>query len=128
MMLNCPNCGAPIQSDICPYCGSVFLDWACFDMNRPTFVKVRDHLGHIKLLKIMPVSTTMTLSNNSCALYADDKIYTQVWPEELRIEAEFVAVPFRHKLAGKEVLCIDIDPDKANDDTIKDALHNFGDR
>lgn len=127
-MLNCPNCGAPIQRDICPYCGSVFLDWACFDMNRPTFVKVRDHYGHIKLLKIMPISTALTLSDDSCELYADDRIYKRVWHEELKIEAEFVAVPFRHKLAGKEVLCIDIDPDIANDDTIKDTLYNFGDR
>ena len=117
-MLNCPNCGAPIQNDICPYCGSVFLDWACFDMNRPTFVKVRDHSGHIKLLKIMPVSMSMTF----------DSVYERVWRSELRIEAEFVAVPFRHKLAGKEVLCIDIDPNVENDDTIKDALYNFGDR
>ena len=127
-MLNCPNCGAPIQSDICPYCGSVFLDWACFDMNRPTFVKVRDHLGHIKLLKIMPISTAITLGDNSCELYADDRIYTRVWRSELRIKAEFVAVPFRNKLTEKDVLCITIDPDVANDDTIKDVLHNFGDR
>jgi hypothetical protein len=97
-------------------------------MNRPTFVKVRDHSGHIKLLKIMPVSTAMTFGNNSCELYADDSVYERVWRSELKIEAEFVAVPFRHKLAGKEVLCIDIDPDAANNDTIKEALHNFGDR
>lgn len=127
-MLNCPNCGAPIQSDICPYCGSVFLDWACFDMNRPTFIKIRDHLGHVKLLKIMLVSTAMTLGDNSCELYADDKIYERVWRSELKIEAEFVAVPFRHKLAGRDVLCIDIDPDVANGDTIKDVLNNLGDR
>lgn len=23
-MTNCPNCGAPIQGDICEYCGTVF--------------------------------------------------------------------------------------------------------
>lgn len=26
--LNCPNCGAPITGEYCPYCGSVFYDWA----------------------------------------------------------------------------------------------------
>jgi len=126
-MLNCPNCRTPIQSDICPYCGSVFLDWACFDMNRPTFVKVRDHLGHIKLLKIIPISADLTAKNNSYNLYANNRRYEQV-RQELKIEAEFVAVPFRHKLIGKDVLCIDIDPDVANNDTIKDVLHNFRDR
>ena len=23
---NCPNCGAPIKTDKCPYCGTVFME------------------------------------------------------------------------------------------------------
>ena len=25
---NCPNCGAPIESDKCAYCGTIFVDFA----------------------------------------------------------------------------------------------------
>ena len=25
--LNCPNCGAPITSKICPYCGTTFINY-----------------------------------------------------------------------------------------------------
>lgn len=28
---NCPNCGAPISSIECPYCGTVFYDFATID-------------------------------------------------------------------------------------------------
>ena len=38
---NCPNCGAPIASDICPYCGTAFLDWSCIDERKASFVKVK---------------------------------------------------------------------------------------
>ena len=38
---NCPNCGAPIQADVCPYCGTVFYDFASIDMDAPCYVKLK---------------------------------------------------------------------------------------
>lgn len=38
--LNCPNCGAPITSIECPYCGSVFYDFATLDSNKPTYLRL----------------------------------------------------------------------------------------
>lgn len=122
-LLNCPNCAAPIQNDVCPYCGSVFLDWACFDVNKPTFVKIRNHFGHIVLMKLSPVSISERMDMEPTSLYADNRIYQKVFaPQTITIEAEFEAVPFRHALTDKTVLSIDIDPEKADEDTKRAAL------
>lgn len=32
---NCPNCGAPIESVQCPYCGTMFYDFAVMDTASP---------------------------------------------------------------------------------------------
>lgn len=39
--LNCPNCGAPITSGECEYCGTLFYDFAMIQNDRPTFVKIK---------------------------------------------------------------------------------------
>ena len=38
--LNCPNCGEPITSIECPYCGSIFYDFATLDSNKPTYLRL----------------------------------------------------------------------------------------
>jgi len=37
---NCPNCGAPINSTVCPYCGTAFYDFATLDHEKPTYIQV----------------------------------------------------------------------------------------
>lgn len=39
--LNCPNCGAPITDTTCPFCGSVFYDFATLDDSKPTYIRMR---------------------------------------------------------------------------------------
>lgn len=38
--LNCPNCGAPITDMKCPYCGSIFYDFATLDNTKPTYIRM----------------------------------------------------------------------------------------
>ena len=38
---NCPNCGAPINSTVCPYCGTAFYDFATLDDERPTYIQAK---------------------------------------------------------------------------------------
>lgn len=125
LLLNCPNCGAPVQNDICPYCGSVFLDWAAFDMNQPTFVKVKDRRGCIRLLKIAPLSISLRQDYDyeQNRFFADDEVYHRVVSETITIEAEFEALPFKHYLSkDKSVLQLLIDPEKADEDAQRAAL------
>lgn len=123
LLLNCPNCGAPVQNDICPYCGSVFLDWAAIDMSKPTFVKVKDRRGCIHLLKIVPLSISLRQNYAQNHFYADNEVIYRAIPETITIEAEFEALPFKHYLNKTEpVLHILIDPEKADEDAKRAAL------
>lgn len=123
MKLNCPNCATPIESDICPYCGSVFLDWASFDMKRPTFVKVFDSDGNLNLMKIKPVSAGIKYESDDGYFYGkNNRILGVTMSPTLKIEAEFEAVPFELKKYNATTLRILIKPDIADTDTIRDVL------
>ena len=38
---SCPNCSAPITSEKCPYCGTVFVDFAVMTIDKPFWIKVK---------------------------------------------------------------------------------------
>lgn len=38
---NCPNCGAAIVAEKCPYCGTVLLDFAAMQIGAPTYAKFK---------------------------------------------------------------------------------------
>ena len=38
---NCPNCGAPINQTICPYCGTAFYDFATLDDEKQTYIQAK---------------------------------------------------------------------------------------
>ena len=40
-MANCPNCGAPLKSDKCEYCGAILYDFSCIDVSSPCYVKIK---------------------------------------------------------------------------------------
>ena len=52
---NCPNCGAPIETEKCPYCGTMFLDFAAVDADQPLYMKVKPH-GKSYVLKVKMTS------------------------------------------------------------------------
>ena len=66
---NCPNCGAPIESEQCPYCGSVFIDFACLDADKPFYIKVK-HGGQIFISKVRLAS--ISAHRDYGCLYADN--------------------------------------------------------
>lgn len=126
-LINCPNCGAPIQNDICPYCGSVFLDWASFDLKKPTFVKVKDHFGHIRLLKLGTGSIQVNSDPaEETTVYMDNRPYVlKRGLPQITIDAEFYVEPFFNKTLNKEVLSILIDEEKAEPSTVKEILEGL---
>ena len=60
---NCPNCGAPIEAETCPYCGTVFLDFAAMDSDQPFYMKVKQH-GKIYILKVKMTSMEFKVETN----------------------------------------------------------------
>ncbi len=126
-LLNCPNCGAPIQDDICPYCGSVFLDWAAFDIQKPTFVKVKDYQGRILLMQLSTPSVRITIERENTGYFYADNVripYTSSFPDAT-IEAEFKALPYHSKILGKDVLYMLIDQNKADGSEVKKILEEI---
>lgn len=46
---NCPNCGSPIMAEKCPYCGTLFYDFAVLDADEPFYLKIK-HKGKIYIM------------------------------------------------------------------------------
>ncbi len=125
-LLNCPNCGAPIQKDYCPYCGSVFLDWACFDIGQPTFVKLKDSMGNYRLFKLVLGEVCEKHDYEPIVFYSDNNPYYSVHSHRLTFEADFEAVPFRHYLdPDHDILSMLIMPDKVDPQILSDAIRGF---
>ena len=101
---NCPNCGAPISADVCPYCGTAFLDWAAFDMARPTYVKIKTDQGQVIMLRVIPTSLRLAARNDPAILYADSRIAHRVDRWSYDIEAELSAVPWTDPATGQEIM------------------------
>ena len=74
-LLNCPNCGAPIEDTKCPYCGSVFIDFASMDMDKPFYLKIK-HDGKVMTCKarIDHAELSTIWGNEEVYLYADDRV------------------------------------------------------
>lgn len=68
---NCPNCGAPIESEKCPYCGTVFIDFACVDADEPFYMKIKSQ-GKIFLVKV--IMTDASFNTDYSGLYGDGSL------------------------------------------------------
>lgn len=74
-LLNCPNCGAPIEDTKCPYCGTVFIDFASMDMDKPFYLAIK-HYGKVMTCKarIEHAELTTSWDDYGCCLYCDDRV------------------------------------------------------
>lgn len=104
-MKNCPNCGAPIETAECPYCGTLFLDFGAIDIQgtgKPVFLRFKDHYGRTVLRKVVLTRTTIYIEPDDTFFYADDQIYHTDRQSRERIEMEFESV-LSGKLLGATV-------------------------
>lgn len=69
-LLNCPNCGAPVTSEKCEYCGAVFLDFAAIQVGAPSYVKFTVGGSHI-LSRLMITSFEITQSADTVEYITD---------------------------------------------------------
>lgn len=87
--LNCPNCGAPIRSVECPYCGTVFYDFACIRDDNPSYIRIKVN-DHYLACRAMMQSTTLNMQPDalpevdiSFVIFPDDKgVYLEARKEE----------------------------------------------
>ena len=72
---NCPNCGAPINEVVCPYCGTVFYDFTAIDSEKPTYIRMNMD-GKQFVFKALMVSANIDLKQDEdeYPLFADNRI------------------------------------------------------
>lgn len=117
---NCPNCGAPISSDICPYCGTAFLDWSCIDEGKANWIKVKIH-GKIHLLKAHMTSMDFEFNTPDITFFADNRKYLYQRSQELNLHMDLLAEEFAIPGYGK-TLMLKIDPEVADLRQVSDIL------
>ena len=74
MSRNCPNCGAPIEGAKCQYCGTLLLDFADIDIDKPTYVRIKLH-NQVVMVKARVDNISFTEEGDDCCFYADSKPY-----------------------------------------------------
>ena len=65
-MLNCPNCGAPLDvtQNKCAYCGTSYFDLTCIPMNEPFYLRLNVRSReNPQVLCNKVITTGVTLSN-----------------------------------------------------------------
>ena len=126
-MFNCPNCGAPITSDRCIYCGTTFIDWTAIDTRKPNWIKIK-HNGHIILIKAALLSVTENYMPLEPEYFCDSYNQTVAMPSlpSMTVDATLECLPFKPIGLKKatNALWIDIDSNKENLQEIGEMLHN----
>lgn len=105
-VFNCPNCGSQITGDICKYCNTVFYDFACLDMDKTAFIKIK-HGNRILLCNVIPLSSQITHETNPSTLYFDNRpcITLQSTPD-ITIDLSLRVIPNKD---GTQYIVIDED-------------------
>lgn len=117
---NCPNCGMPIVGEKCEYCGTVFIDFACIDTDKPFYIKVR-HGNRILRAKVIS-NLELNIYNNNEKFYANNKVYSYGYKESasMDIHLDFL----EDEICGRRCLYEVIDTDKVNQETLKEVFRD----
>ena len=68
-MTNCPNCGAPVESYRCSYCGAYIFDFAQTSDKEPFWISV--NIGGEKRLLHVTLDTMEIRMDDGIGIYAD---------------------------------------------------------
>ena len=98
-ILNCPNCGAPITSEQCPYCGTLFYDFSAIEIDKPCFLKIKWG-NDIMLVKAIARNIDISLNSDTVKMYDTfgSSICTFVTNRNMDMTMEFDCIPFEDHL------------------------------
>lgn len=94
-ILNCPNCGAPITSEQCPYCGTLFYDFSAIEIGKPCFLKIKWG-NNIMLVKANARNIELNMNSNTvdaCDL-GGRRMFSFTTLPDMDMTMEFTCVPF----------------------------------
>lgn len=90
---NCPNCGSPLKSDVCEYCGTTFYDLASLEDGTPCYMRVR--IGNnLITFKAIPKVEAIINSSDTTSVYDGwgNRAATFVANRNLDMEVTFSAI------------------------------------
>lgn len=93
--LNCPNCGAPITSEKCEYCGTLFYDFSTIDVDKPCYLKIK-YQNAIVMVKAKVRHSELNMTTESQTAYDafGSPLITFLSSQSLDLSLEFECVPF----------------------------------
>lgn len=68
---NCPNCGAPIESHKCPYCGTVFYDFADFEVGKTAYIRLNIN-GNLNVFRALLTDFEVVQDTDNYIMYYDN--------------------------------------------------------
>lgn len=89
---NCPNCGAPIESTQCSYCGTVFYDFTVMDFDKPTYIRIH-YNGQYMVFRALARSMNVSMNPNDCVYYADNSVYAKMSSMPMDVTIDFSVLP-----------------------------------
>ena len=72
MKTNCPNCGAPIEDVRCPYCNTIFYDFAALSLDEPVYIRIKNR-EEIYMFKATINQCDISIQPDVCDVYCGDK-------------------------------------------------------
>ena len=98
-VLNCPNCGAPVTSEKCPYCGTLFYDFSAIEVGKPCFLKIKWG-NNIMLVKAATKNVEINLSSDTTDTYdcLGNRLCTFTTSHNMDMAMEFHCVLFNDHL------------------------------
>ena len=92
MQNNCPNCGSAITTEKCPYCGTLFYDFAAMDTDKPFYIKIKDNNRIIRCkVNLLDFHKRVTASDET--FYADNHEYCVISSVHPTIELMMEIIP-----------------------------------
>ena len=73
MKTNCPNCGAPIEDIRCPYCNTIFYDFAALSLDEPVYIRIKNR-GEIYMFKAVISNCDISIQSDTYDTYCGDRL------------------------------------------------------
>lgn len=118
IVTNCPNCGAPIDGDKCPYCGTRLVNVADLEAGEPIWLIFRDrHFDNVvRGLRVLVTGIDISaIDPDPVVFYADSKsIHWVHTTQDVTVELSGTLMPNEKGFFG-----IRLDKNEAEDPEIR---------
>ena len=107
---NCPNCGAAITEEKCPYCGVLFYDFAAMELNKPFYIKFRNG-SRVYRAKVLLDSLNIHHDMDNGYCYSDNIRVLNVQTHSSHLSLEMTIVPDDDNILGIIVDTDEVSPE-----------------